>query len=356
MPTVRVDRDDVLARTDLPALLESLSGPASRAGPGARWRCPDPGHPDEHPSVSVFTDHRGIQRWRCWSGGHGGTAIDALMVARSMSVGEALEQLASQAGGWVASSVRLPSAPRRPVPLSLAVVRYVEACEKILRTRAGRPVLDWLTEVRGLDPDVLQLNRVGADPGQELLRRPLGLPRSGVGAVFPALDEQGSIAYCQTRYIDPGEGRSKYDNPAARLGDNPRVGIVRPAKPAATGPLYVCEGLPDAYTAATAGFEAVAVLGATYPDERIARRLTGLVAGRSVVIAFDNDPAGNSGSKRLGELLASHHVIAEHARLPEGCDLNALSVREPAWTALVSPIGSERIPLQFDSCTEAPVP
>ena len=331
MPTVRVDRDDVLARTDLPALLDSLSGPASRAGPGARWRCPDPGHPDEHPSVSVFTDHRGVQRWRCWSGGHGGTAIDALVVARSMSVGEALEQLASQAGGWVASSVRLPSALRQPVPLSPAVVGYVEACEKILWMQTGRPALDWLTEARGLDPDVLRLNRVGADPGPELLRRPLGLPRSGVAAVFPALDEQGAVTYCQTRYLYPGEGRSKYDNPAARFGDNPRLGIVRPAKLAAVGPLYVCEGLPDAYTAAAAGFEAVAVLGATYPDERTARRITELVAGRSVVIAFDNDPAGNSGAKRLGELLALHHVVAERARLPEDCDLNALALREPEW-------------------------
>lgn len=331
MPAVRVDRDDVLARTDLPALLDSLSGPASRAGPGARWHCPDPAHPDEHPSVSVFTDHRGVQRWRCWSGGHGGTAIDALVVARSMSVGEALEQLASQAGGWVALPVRLSSVSRRPVSLSPAVVGYVEACEKILRTRAGRPVLDWLTEVRGLDPHVLRLNRVGADPGPELLRREFGLPRGGVGAVFPALDEQGAVAYCQTRYLDPGEGRSKYDNPAARLGDNPRVGIVRPAKLAAEGPLYVCEGFPDAYVAAAAGFDAVAVLGATYRAEHIARQVTSLVNGRSVVVAFDNDPAGNLGADRLSELLLSHRVIAERARLPEGCDLNALALRESGW-------------------------
>jgi Toprim-like len=322
MTTVRVDRDDVLARTDLPAMLDSLSGPALRAGPGARWRCPDPGHPDESPSVSVFTDHRGVQRWRCWSGGHGGTAIDALVAARSMTVGEALEQLASLAGGWVASPARLPPSPRRPVPLSLAVVRYVEGCEKILWTQTGWPVLDWLTEARGLDPDVLRLNRVGADPGPELLRRPPGLPRGGVGAVFPALDEQGSVAYCQTRYLDPSEGRSKYDNPAARFGDNPRVGIVRPAKLAATDSLYVCEGLPDAYTAATAGFDAVAVLGATYPDERMARRITALVAGRSVVIAFDNDAAGNVGAERLGRLLASHHVGTGRAIFPEDCDLN----------------------------------
>ena len=337
MPTVRVDRDDVLARTDLPALLDSLSGPAPRGGPGARWHCPDPGHPDEHPSVSVFTDHRGVQRWRCWSGGHGGTAIDALVVARSMSVGEALEQLASQAGGWVASPARLPSAPRRPVTLSSAVVRYVEACAKILWTQTGRPVLDWLTDARGLDPDVLRLNRVGADPGPELLRRPLGLPLGGVGAVFPALDELGAIAYCQTRYLDPGQGRSKYDNPSARFGDNPRVGIVRPSNPAAEASVYICEGLPDAYSAACGGFDAVAVLGATYPDERIARRITELVAGRSVVIAFDNDLAGNAGAERLGGLLSAYFVDARRIRLPEGCDLNTLVLREPERSLVAAP-------------------
>jgi Toprim-like len=198
---------------------------------------------------------------------------------------------------------------------------------------------------------VLRLNRVGADPGPELLRRPLGLPRGGVGAVFPALDEQGAVAYCQTRYLDPGEGRSKYDNPAARFGDNPRVGIVRPAKPAATGPLYVCEGLPDAYTAATAGFDAVAVLGATYPDERIVRRITALIAGRLVVIAFDNDPAGNSGAERLGGLLASRHVNTERARLPEGCDLNGLALREPGWVLPPLTAQSRMLPAVLISMT-----
>ena len=72
-----IDRDDLLRRTDLAALLDELSpAPATRQGPTARWHCIDAGHDDQHPSITMFVDRRGIERWKCWSGGHGGTAID----------------------------------------------------------------------------------------------------------------------------------------------------------------------------------------------------------------------------------------------------------------------------------------
>ena len=77
----RFDRDELLARIDLRALLDELSGPATGPGRTARWHCPAVDHDDVHPSVTVRPDRRGIDRWRCWSGGHGGTAIDAIQVA-----------------------------------------------------------------------------------------------------------------------------------------------------------------------------------------------------------------------------------------------------------------------------------
>ena len=63
-----IDRDDLLRRVDLDALLEALSG----CRVGGRWHCPDAGHPDEHPSVTVQVGADGVGR-----GGAGPVGITA---------------------------------------------------------------------------------------------------------------------------------------------------------------------------------------------------------------------------------------------------------------------------------------
>lgn len=119
-----------------------------------------------------------------------------------------------------------------PVPLSPDVVRYVEACASILWKPAGRPVLDYLVSERGLEPEVLRLNRVGADPGPDVLHQARELPHGGVGAVFPVLDRTGEVAYCQTgdtwrRARDRREFATTppaaFAKPAGRLGSTERL-------------------------------------------------------------------------------------------------------------------------------------
>jgi hypothetical protein len=208
------------------------------------------------------------------------------------------------------------------VPLSQDVVRYVEACASILWKPTGRPVLDYLVQERGLDPEVLQLNRVGADPGPHVLRRARGLPRGGVGAVFPVLDRTGDVANCQTRYLQAGEGRSKYDNPAGRLGQNPRVGWVRPTGPP-RAPVLVCEGLPDAYAAGAIGYDAVALLGVVHATEPVAARLAEDIAERPAIVALDGDAPGREAAKKLCSLLAARGTMVVDFLLPPGSDLNS---------------------------------
>ena len=76
----RWEIDDVLDRTDLAALLDELTQPAGRLGPGRRWHCPMPDHDDHHASVTMFRDRHGHERWRCWSGDHRGDAIDLVTI------------------------------------------------------------------------------------------------------------------------------------------------------------------------------------------------------------------------------------------------------------------------------------
>ena len=220
--------DDVLARTDLANLLDDLAEPAMFATRGRRWHCPLPEHEDNHASVTVYTDHRGHQRWRCWSGDndHRGDAVDLVRVTQRLPRTEALDWLATRAG-------MMPEQPLPPIvkrepsvrtgaetPLDPTVVRYVEACERILWTTTGRPVLDWL-HGRGFGDDLLRANRIGCDPGRQMMQRQRGLAYGGsIGAVFPALNEQGDVHYVQTRYLEPGDG-PKYDC------EYPLAGVVR---------------------------------------------------------------------------------------------------------------------------------
>jgi DNA primase len=236
--------DDVLARTDLAQLLDQVTEPATQSVRGRKWHCPIQGHDDTHASVTIHTDHRGHERWRCWSGDdtHRGDAIDLAMTTQNLDRHDALDWLARRAGMQpdrpLPPVTRIRPTPRRIVGLDPAVIQYAQACERILWTRTGTPVREWL-EGRGFNEEVLRANHVGADPGRRLARA-RGLPYGRcIAAVFPALDQAGNIAYLQTRYLHPGDG-PKYENPVAALGTNPRLAWTIPVGDRRPGVLLIC--------------------------------------------------------------------------------------------------------------------
>jgi len=248
----------------------------------------------------------------------------------------------------------LPPVTRRPrttapidAPLDPAVVRYVGACEKILWSHTGAPVRDWLHQ-RGFNDDLLRANHVGADPGRTMLPRLRGLPHGhSIAATFPALGPAGDIAYVQARYLNP-VGSDKYDNPAGRLGANPRLAWTQtPDGHTAPGLLLVTEGIPDALTAAAAGYASVGVLGSQAPDTRVA----GVLArhshdtGRALVAIVDADPAGRAWGERLGEMLGERDVSLSVVEPPVGLDLNAWATITPGWSANLSTDSLPDVPI-----------
>ena len=320
------DRDELLARTDLAALADELLGDHVGQGRNARWPSPVPDHPQtgRTPPMSIFTDHRGFERWTCFATGANGTAIDLVMNATGRNVGDAMAWLADRARLDRAPAERAPLVRRPPPPPqrepSAALQRHVDACEQILWQPAGERIRRWLTEDRRLAAEVLRRNRVGADPGPRTLPRAPGLPRGGPGAVFPAFDDGGRAVYLQCRYLEPPPDRGKYDNPTSRHGTNPRCTPIEPASET-SGPTIVTEGVPDALAAASAGYRAVAVLGAGLPDARTAellKRRHGLL-----VVAFDADAAGASGARRLQALLHERGRTDVVTLEPPNGDLNA---------------------------------
>lgn len=339
----RWDIGDVLARTDLAALLDEFAEPATHQVRGRRWHCPIPDHTDHNASVTMHTDHRGHERWRCWSGDdtHRGDAIDLVVATQRTTRSEAIDWLANRAG--MTPDRPLPPVTRKPpplaptlVPLDHAVVRYTQACERILWASAGAPVRDWL-HGRGFNNDTIRANHVGADPGRHMMRRARGLPYGAtVAATFPALDETGEISYVQARYLDPGDG-PKYDNPAGALGTNPRLAWARTTGNAQPGVLVVCEGIPDALTAAQAGYRSVGILGSQAPDQRVAARIAARAArhGDTVVAVVDADPAGRAWGEHLAGLLAGHDVGLTVVEPPNGLDLNAWADHDATWSAVL---------------------
>ena len=323
---MRYDRDELLARTDLSALADELLGFHVGNGRNARWPSPVPNHPQtgRTPPMSIFVDHRGIERWTCFATGANGTAIDLVMVATDRSVGDAMTWLAERARLDRPRPEHTPPVRRPPPPAiarepSAALKEYVEACERTLWQPEGEQVRRWLIEERCLNPDVLRINRIGADPGPAIFRRAKGLPRHGPAAIFPALDDDRRAVYLQARYLDPPQERGKYDNPTGQHGGNPRLTFLDAAA-ACDRTTIVTEGVPDALAVASIGFRAAAILGSGLPNRPIAARLA--LREGALIVAFDADPAGRSGAERLADHLRECGRSDVIAIEPPTADLN----------------------------------
>ncbi len=339
-PPRGVDRDEIIARTDLRALADELLG-TSRAHRGSAPRWPCPVHQPQTgatPPVSIFVSHRGEQRWRCHACGAGGTAIDLLIQTRRATVREAIAELAQRSrldrGGSRSVATRIrhraPSAAARRSSGLPVVARHVERCAAVLWTPPGRPVLDWLRR-RGFTDQVLRAQAVGADPGRGALPRPAGLPGAGVAAVFPARDAAGRVVYFQARYLEPdAAGGRKYDNPTAALAANPRVAHLCPQQQRGDA-VYVTEGVPDAIAVTQGGHRAVAVLGAGLASSQVAERLVEMYPDTALRVCFDADERGAAATDLLlDELHDLDHPDAELVALPRGIsDINEWLIAAP---------------------------
>jgi DNA primase len=340
------DREAILAAVDLPALADELLGPGRGSRHSPTWRCPSPDHPQtgRTPPVSVFTARDGEQRWHCHGCGNGGTAVDLVMQVRSLTAREALAELATRTGvpevsRRVLETERTRRGDQRHSPSALYLApppvpelkRYVPECAKALWTAAGTPVRRWMTEVRRIPEDVLEVNAIGADLGWRRQDRPSGVPRVRGAVVLPVL-VAGQPCHVQLRILGAGPGFPKYLSCNDALARNPRIGLYGPAphldSMAERPELIVTEGIIDALSAAAGGFTAAAVLGAEHAGAVTAVALARVP--RPLVIAFDPDAAGRAATERLVQGLSARHRPPHVLQLRDG-DLNENLVRSGDW-------------------------
>ena len=268
---------DVLDRTDLASVLSELAGEPVTAGRLPRWRCCSADHADEHPSVTL-EERAG------------------------------LKPLTRPCG--------VPSAIRQgPQPFSAAALEYARQCAELLWTPQGSDARVWL-HARGLTDQVLKDHFVGFDPGVRALPRADGLPRTRVGVTYVSFTGAGSPSYVQVRHLHP-EAPSKYANPTPVHGSKPAATFTRTA---AGGPLLVGEGVPDALIAACAGFRSAAIIDAASISPATIDQLAQAAGTAGVVLALDNDPAGQEATRRLRDGLAGRTHI-QVLKLAPGFDL-----------------------------------
>ena len=301
---LRRQRVAVTSRADLTALLS----PPSTSGP---WNCPrTTTHPAHHrtPTVAVFVDHSGAQRWHCRTCGDGGTALDFLTNA-GMNMGDAIAHLAA--------TPTAPTRPRRNLPAY--ITDHLDRCSALLWTEQGRPAQDWLRQRGLLDEDCLRINGVGFDPGPEHLSRAFGLPRVGPAITVPlsnglnAETTTGVVSFAATT-ID-GPGPEQWIFPALNLATPPSVAYFTPIK-AGRNDVIITHRIIDALSAAILGHHGVAVLGGAYVDPVAMGRLGSMLRsnGESAVLCFEHT--------QVGQLAA----VTVHRLLDESCPVSVVEL------------------------------
>ncbi|MFI8263700.1 phage/plasmid primase, P4 family [Streptomyces sp. NPDC085665] len=285
-----------------------------------------PAHQDSRPSLRIWRGEDGKARVHC----RAGCTAEAVITAAGLA--------------W--SDLFDVTGPGSVVPATrpeLVSVRHVAGLAAYVdRTRAAlvdhAHALAYIRDRFGLDPETaadLQLGVDGGDQGEGFphLSRiyrahpRLTVPLCGWDGVARGLQGRDLGGACPARWVSLVNPKGHRWSP---------YGVMRGQ--GGYGTVLVCEGPGDALTAVGCGYDAIAVRGASLAGsaELVAEFAEGL-RGSLVVLAGDQDTAGNGFTARLAEGLAEHDVTALVLEIPhQGDDLTDWRARDPeAFPALL---------------------
>lgn len=320
MPHDLAPLSELAAAVDLPALVEHLGAVPGRR-PGL-YHCPHPGHPDRHPSFTVFTGSDGRQRARCqsqcqWTGDaialvqwiHGGTTGDAARYLRQFAglpdpFGDTPHR--GSAGPLRHRPATVPDTPKdTPAPAPLPSETRTPSAQVAARTLAD------YCHARGWPADVVHrfgLSVVIDATGRLRIRHPFTVPGMA-GPVLATWQDRATWA------TDTGKYHAAKGRPVPLYGlcdlDRPEVAAV-----------VVCEGPPDTITArvmldAEPLVAAVGIPGASNWHAAYAP----MFAGLCVVLATDADTAGDELAGTVAGDLAGHAGCVHRLAIGTGKDL-----------------------------------
>lgn len=178
-----------------------------------------------------------------------------------------------------------------PVPSNSLRAFLEEASERYHKCLPESPAAEYLTELRGLMPETIELFGLG------YVSDPLPGHESMIGRIaIPYRTPDGSVTSIRFRKVGDGNKHKKY---LSMANDVPRIYNAPALEEAKTG-IVICEGEIDTMTSEQVGFPSVGIPGATAWQRPWYR----LFMQYGVVYMFhDDDPAGLKLAETIGAQL-----------------------------------------------------
>lgn len=337
---------EVRGRADIIEVI-SETVPLSRAGASFRGLCPF--HREKTPSFFV---NPARQAFKCFGCGEGGSVIDFLMKARSLSFADAVEELAGRCGVTVLYEGGRPhGSPREDL---FGIVRLAsETYRELLSAPSGKAGRDFL-KARGVTPEAQRefllgwsgqggelpeaLKKAGIDPARGEAAGLLVPSHSGMGhrarfrgrVIFPIADARGricgfggrAVADAVPKYLNSPESEL-YRKSALLYGLHQALPAIR-----RDGRVVVVEGYMDLIGLWQKGIRSVVATCGTALTETHARTLKRL--SENVILLYDGDLAGKIAAVRSGEPLYAAGVSPKVLFPPKGLDPDDWAKSAPA--------------------------
>jgi len=293
------------ARTDLRVLVEQdLGQPISRSARASLWKCPFH-HERRGASLAVWADG-----YRCFGAcARGGDVFDWLERYRHLSLSEALHLL-----GEATSTAALPRRPGESTePPAFewqeAARKVVEFAEDKLWSLEGQSALTYLYQ-RGLTSRTIKAARLGYVAGWHRGWHTLYGVNVPCGIVIPWFAAGALWAVKVRRAL----GEPKY----AQIAGGGAHGLYNADALEERSHALICEGEFDTLIAQQEAGDLVAAVSLGSASASLSIRwYSALVTCSSILVAYDNDAAGDKGAKRLCELSPRFRAI----HVPQGKDI-----------------------------------
>lgn len=314
---------ELVERNDIVDVVSGYVRLSKKSGSNMFGLCPF--HSEKTPSFSVSPDK---QIYHCFGCGKGGGVINFIMEIENLGFRDAVEFLARRAGMQMPEEENDKESQKRARMLALnkdAAHFFYEQ----LYSPAGRPGLEYMHGRRigraaatnfglGFAPDTWDSlrNAMKAKGYTDFELFDAGLVRKGKSGgfydtfrsrlMFPVIDVRGNVIGFSGRIL--GDGEPKYMNSPETIvfSKSHNLFALNLAKKSKCGYIILAEGNIDVASLHQAGFDsAVASLGTSLTPEqaRLLSRYTG-----EIVIAYDNDGAGQKASQRAIGILEKLEV------------------------------------------------
>jgi DNA primase len=273
---------DLVAQTDLNALVQRYTTAPRTSGNQSLYHCPHPSHPDTNPSFSVTTSRSGKQIGKCFSQcGWQGDALEFIKWIEGVNTSEGVKTLQALLGKPT-EATRHKQERSRVKP---------QDNSKRLQGDEGVKFLASYLRSRGWPQSVVAtfgLEVVIDQAGKPRIRHPYLVP-TVEGDWVPGYWQDRGSKTCEPKWLSP-------------RGSTPLLFNLRSLEVQNLEAVVICEGAADTITATLAleGCPFVAVVGVPGVNAW-QRSWAQLFNGLRVVVAADNDTAGQTLEKLIAQ-------------------------------------------------------